>query len=646
MHDADHSAAQSAVPAAPPVRRARGSLIGEVLDKYEVMEQVGEGGMATVYRGRHATLGREVAIKVLHPHLSASERNRSRFAREARAIEHLEHDNILRIFDYSGTDTRDCYIVTEFVDGVTLQQLVSRHGRLSSEVVALIARELADALGYAHDLGIIHRDLKPENVMVRRDGVVKLMDFGIARFLDEVNLTVTGALVGSPAYMSPEQAMERVLDPRSDLFSLGTLLFHTMTGELPFSGSNPSIVLRNIIEGNRPEVLELTSDASGTLASLVERLLARSPDDRPDSCAEVRATLEQSLTEVGIDPDSPEWSIRTWLIDPEGYQERLEAHLKVVLLDMGRRRLADKDHLGALRLFNRLLAIDEDNPEVLTLVQSMHRASPSQTNRWWGLAAVGGAVAASLLTWVLWPPPEVQRMVEPPPSVTIAAPFERPDDGPTEFSAASSPPSTGIPDAVEPIAPAAFGLGDPDAVSPRVGKAPRSVGKVRKSSVPLPAPPPRERVALRPVEPPEPGTVSVLVDGAWGWISLDGDRIGKTGQVGRLELAPGKHTLVVENDYSLPWERSFEVSPGEHRSFEIKLTELPATLAFPTAIASDCQVRLNGDSRGVLGDIGHRLRVAHPRQKHSLEVVCPDGSAHSEELGVLTPGATVQVSWP
>ena len=627
--------------AGKPAARARGSLIGEVLDKYEIIEQVGEGGMATVYRGRHVTLGREVAIKVLHPHLSASERNRSRFAREARAIEHLEHDNVLRIFDYSGTETRDCYIVTEFVDGVTLQQLVSRHGRLPPEVVALIARELADALGYAHQLGIIHRDLKPENVMVRRDGVVKLMDFGIARFLDEMNLTVTGALVGSPAYMSPEQAMERVLDSRSDLFSLGTLLFHTVTGEMPFSGSNPSIVLRNIIEGNRPEVLELAPDASGALASLIERLLERSPDDRPDSCIEVRSIAEQSLSEVAIDPTSTEWSIRTWLIDPEGYQERLDNHLKVVLLDMGRRRLADKDHLGALRLFNRLLAIDEDNPEVLSLVQGMHRASPAQSNRRWGLAAVGGAILASLLTWVLWPAPSgVETDTEPLP--TGAAPFERTPDGPTEFSSASDVPAGATQDnpPVDAVA-----TGGPAVGQGAVSKAVSKSGKGRKTVVPPPPPPPRERVS-RPAEPPVPGTVSVLVDGAWAWISLDGERVGKTGQVGRIELEPGKHTLLLENDYSSPWERSFEVSPGEHRSFEVKLTVLPATIAFPSSMGSDCEVRLNGDARGMLGELGHRLRITNPRRKYTLQVQCPGGETHSEELGMLTPGSTVKVSWP
>ena len=149
-------------------------MIGNVVEKYEVIQKIGEGGMATVYRGRHTTLGREVAIKVLHPHLSASERNRMRFAREARAIEHLEHDNILRIFDYSGSDTERCYIVTEFVDGITLQDLLNERARFPSEVTAQVGIKLAKALSYAHGLGIIHRDLKLENIFLDREHNVTL----------------------------------------------------------------------------------------------------------------------------------------------------------------------------------------------------------------------------------------------------------------------------------------------------------------------------------------------------------------------------------------------------------------------------------------------------------------------------------------
>jgi len=382
-------------------------LIGTVLDKYEILQKIGEGGMASVYRGRHVTLGRDVAIKILHPHLSSAERNRQRFAREARAIEHLHHDNILRIFDYSGAEAEDCYIVTEFVDGRTLQELLVDHGPLRSEVVAMLGMKLADALQYAHDLGIIHRDLKPENVMLRRDGTVKLMDFGIARFLDEMHLTLTGALVGSPAYMSPEQAMERVLDPRSDLFSLGTLLFHLSTGQLPFAGNNPSIVLRNIIEGRRPGVSDLAPGVSGALADLINALLQTDPGDRPRTAADVRDRLALVLDEVDIDPTDSNWALQTWLLDPDGYRERLDARLRDVLLEKGKQHLEQRDHLGALQLFNRLLSIDEDNEEVLALVQGMHSppTSTRRAGRWWagGLALV---VVAAGLSWALWPRPQ------------------------------------------------------------------------------------------------------------------------------------------------------------------------------------------------------------------------------------------------
>ncbi len=273
-------------------------MIGTFLDKYEVLQKIGEGGMATVYRARHTTLGREVAIKILHPHLSAVARNRRRFAREARAIEHLDHENILKIFDYSGSDAEDCYIVTEFVEGQTLRQLIEARGLLPSEVAAFIGIKLADALRYAHEAGIIHRDLKPENVMLRVDGTVKLMDFGIARFLDESSVTMTGALVGSPAYMSPEQALERKLDARSDLFSLGTLLYHLVTGQLPYAGSNPSIILRNIIEGVRREVLDVQPGVAPKLADVINRLLELEPDARYDS-AEAGASAVAAVLDDG-----------------------------------------------------------------------------------------------------------------------------------------------------------------------------------------------------------------------------------------------------------------------------------------------------------------------------------------------------------
>ncbi|MBM4393888.1 MAG: serine/threonine protein kinase, partial [Deltaproteobacteria bacterium] len=340
-------------------------MIGSVIDKYEVLQKLGEGATATVYRGRHLSIGRDVAIKVLHPHLSASTRYRERFNREARAVGRLSHENIVSILDYSGQTAEDCYIVTELVDGATLQALLEEHGRIPSELACLIGIELCHALAFAHAASVIHRDIKPENVMIRRDGRVKLMDFGVARVLDEGQITLDGSLLGSPAYMSPQQALDEKLDGRSDLFSLGTVLFYAVTGTVPFSGSNASVILRNIIDGQRLEVLAINPSVAPALANLIDRLLQPRPDDRYASAQDTAQALDAVLAESSIAHDHPTVNLRSWLVAPRDTEAALDTHLRAHLLGCGKERLAANDAVGALQLFNRLLAIDEDNAEVL-----------------------------------------------------------------------------------------------------------------------------------------------------------------------------------------------------------------------------------------------------------------------------------------
>jgi serine/threonine-protein kinase len=595
-------------------------LIGNLLDKYEVLQKIGEGGMATVYKGRHVTLGREVAIKVLHPHLSSSEKNRQRFAREARAIEHLEHENILKIFDYSGTDTDRCYIVTELVDGATLQELVTDRARIPSEVATLISMRLARALEYAHELGIIHRDLKLENVMLRRDGTLKLMDFGIARFLDEMNLTITGALVGSPAYMSPEQAMERVLDARSDLFSLGTLLFHLVTGQLPFTGSNPSIILRNIIEGNRPGVLELAPDISGKLADLIERLLQVDPGDRIQTAAEAVTQLQACIIEVGIDPAQPTWALQAWLLDPNAYEEHLRAHLGSHLLELGKVRLVDKDHLGALRLFNRLLSMDDQNEEVMELVQSMHGTQSGQARPGRRIMmGLGLLLSCAGFAILMWPEPTTD-------STTMQSPSDR---GLVLRSLNSE-------------------ANDIDAPPSKVATGGDLASRPRTKTTPLkPAQDRRERRERRreAAEQSKPGSILITVPGSWGDIYIDGKLHGRTGSVGRIEVQPGTHTLRIENEHALPYKRSFTVAPGEDKAIEVtSLKRKPASYRLQTNLDGDCTVLVDGIKRGSLGGLKRTVRVPDPGRTHALKVHCPDGTEISQELPALDPGTLMPVT--
>lgn len=634
-------------------------MIGSVLDKYRILEKIGEGGMASVYRGEHLTLGREVAVKVLHPHLSNQPRNRQRFAREARAIEHLRHDNILRIEDYSGEDAQRCFIVTEFVDGQTLQQLLADHGALPSEVVALIGIRLADALHYAHSLGIIHRDLKPENVMIKKDGTVKLMDFGIARFLDEMHLTVTGALVGSPAYMSPEQAMERVLDSRSDLFSLGTLLFHLVTGQLPFAGNNPSIVLRNIIEGNRPGVADLAHDVAGPLADLVHGLLQVDPADRPSTALDVRDRLQQVLTAVELDPADPQWTLQAWLVDPKGYAERLDAWLREVLLRNGKARLEARDHLGALQLFNRLLTIDErlgvQNQEVLALVQGMHgpREAPRRSRSMW-IGGLSLLVAAGLVSWVLWPEPPAA----PSPTRTSSS---SPALAPPSPDLPRSPVADPTPPPPTPADPTPSTPTDPaGAAATAPGAAPVVQAAPEPAIVQLPGPrilgdgSPRA-LAVRAVEatagtatapPPvdDPAWVTVHVPGSWGHIYVDGEYKGRVpGLRDPIQVAPGTHTLSIRNDLAFPHEEQFTIAPGETRNITTPaLQRRPATIRLDASLDPRCTLAMDGASLGPVESLGRTIPLEQPERRREVEISCPEGTTR-HQVGPMTAGETVQL---
>jgi serine/threonine-protein kinase len=186
--------------------------------------------MAVVYKATDTSLQREVAVKVLHPHLASHDEARRRFEREAQAVAKLRHENILEIFDYSGKESSESYIVTEFIRGRTLKGFMTEHTLGYPEIAAMITAEVCRALSHAHALGVLHRDVKPENIMIRDDGVLKLTDFGIAQIVDAQRMTVTGQLLGSPAYMSPEHVEGKPLDFRTDVFSVGILLYQLSTG--------------------------------------------------------------------------------------------------------------------------------------------------------------------------------------------------------------------------------------------------------------------------------------------------------------------------------------------------------------------------------------------------------------------------------
>ena len=590
-------------------------MLGQRIDKYDVLSKIGEGGMATVYLGRHVTLDRKVAIKVLHPHLSASEKNRRRFAREARAIEHLQHDNILRIFDYSGRETDQSYIVTEFVDGVTLRELLEREGLVPSEVAMLIARELAKALRYAHDSGVVHRDLKPENIMIRKDGVVKLMDFGIARFLDESNITMTGALVGSPAYMSPEQVLEKNVGPHSDLFSLGIVLFHLVTGRLPFSGTNPSVILRHIIDGSRPGVLEVQPTASAQMAEIIDRLLEPDPGGRFESAGRLLEVLDDLERDSGLHTEPEIWTLKAFVDDAAAYRQRLGGHLETFLMSSGRDALQAGNHSQARAVFNRLLALHPEHTEVLTLLSDMPVWGPESQSRKVAMAIGGLALLLTVIFsawWFLAQAPAPQNETVPPPAPVAAAPLVIPVEE----------PPTPIADLVEPMeeVPVVAVVTQPDLVQ---SASPPSVGPPDPVS-PEDSPPPVEGENTE-------STLATLhvrlapEQRAWADIYLDGHRLGRAPVTHQLE--PGTHTLKVTNDYALEYVRTFTVGAGETRDFEgIRLEKRPIEVLVATDMPTDCTMWVGQRNLGTVESVGGAYSFREPSSIGQVHFQCPDGS--------------------
>ena len=222
-------------------------FIGTMLDnRYELQEIIGVGGTAVVYKAKCHLLNRFVAIKMLREDMAADETFRENFKKEAQAVAMLSHPNIVNIYDVSRSGNVD-YIVMELIDGITLKEYLSRRGQLSPKEVTIFATQIARALEHAHDHDIIHRDIKPQNIMLLRDGTVKVADFGIAHFADQENTYSKGEAIGSVHYVSPEQARGSFVDNRTDLYSLGVVMYEMITGRLPFEGDSPvSIALQHI----------------------------------------------------------------------------------------------------------------------------------------------------------------------------------------------------------------------------------------------------------------------------------------------------------------------------------------------------------------------------------------------------------------
>ncbi len=305
-------------------------------DRYELQELLGSGGMARVHAAVDRRLGRRVAVKVVHEHLLGDGRSRQRLVREARSAASFHHPNSVAVFDV-GEHERQPFIVMELIEGESLADRLEREGRLSATEAVRIGVGVLAALEAAHERGLVHRDIKPANVLLPQRGGVKLADFGIAKAMTETagGLTAVGHVMGTPNYLSPEQAAGQAAVPASDLYALGVVLYECLAGQPPFTGENPLAVALAHQREPVPPLRRAAPDVPAELADLVERALAKDPGARFADAATMRRALEGGL----VDPaaastvalgDAPAYAETTVL--PPGDEPRAEQYAATTVL--------------------------------------------------------------------------------------------------------------------------------------------------------------------------------------------------------------------------------------------------------------------------------------------------------------------------
>lgn len=531
---------------------------GDTLGRYELGEELGEGGMATVFRARDKELRRDVALKVLFPHLARRDEIVRRFQREARAAAGLEHANILRIYDVGGAEGDDPpYIVMEMIRGRSLLAEVEQRGPMFAEVVACIGALLADALAAAHKASIVHRDMKPANVMIAPGGRILLTDFGVARLETEDSLvTKTGALLGTPAYMSPEQASGDIATAKSDLYSLGATLYQLATGTLPYSGS-PAKVMAQIATGAMVAPVKKRAAVGPDLSRVIERMMAVEPEQRTATAVIAAAELRALATSAGLGEPADE--LAAYFADPEAYLRERTPRIVASVVSAAKQALAEAKLPRAMALADRASSLAPADPAVTTLIEKVAEGGRSTRRRKLiGIVALGLAVAGGGTALAL--------------QLAGSSGGSAPVDGAVVATIADA----ALPIDVAPVVPVVLDALERDAraavdgldasAKPRAdaGSSPKRDAAVAMSTADADEGPPVDAAPVV-VAPPLKGTI-VVVAKPWCNVTIDGQGRGtqRAGARFAVEVDAGKHTVLCEQGgLGNKWEKRVEVVGGE-----------------------------------------------------------------------------------
>lgn len=519
--------------------------VGTRLGRYLLTDVLGHGAMAGVFRARDSSLGRTVAIKVMNLVTATRSDAAERFRREAKAAAALKHPAIVEIYDFvTATDGEPSYIVVELIEGPTLRELLERsRGRLLPEVAAIICAQIADALAVAHDRGVIHRDVKPDNVMLEKTGNtsrVVITDFGVAHITGLETMTATGALVGSPAYMSPEQARGGDVGAASDLWAVGILLYQMATGALPFQGKDPIAVISQIAKGTFRRPSQVVGIVGPAFERAVMSCLKTAAPDRYTNARVLAQDLRAILREAGITDELA--TLREFLDDAETFEAKLRPAIADRALDSARRH-ARRGELGrALAELGRASSYVPNHPGVEKLLRSI-----TARRRWVKILGVSGMVAALVAGAVFVAPRfeawRARQVAMPVGERPIATPAPKPTPAP---AAVPTPPTV--------VVPTSSGFDTVSAPGKRMD--PRRRAKITTRVVAHRAPeapakaPPTATIVTGTAEPEKPVQVKLRAFQAFCYPSIDDET--PLSFTPTYLVKPGPHTIFCAPDKTSP----------------------------------------------------------------------------------------------
>lgn len=511
-------------------------MVIEKLGRYVIVEEIGQGAMGVVYKAVDPLIDRTVAIKTINLDLSKEELTNfeHRFQREVQSAGKLNHPNIVTIYDVGRTEGV-AYMAMEFLEGKELREILDSGVVLPIEKVIHIASQVADGLAFAHEHGTVHRDIKPANVMVMKNGLVKITDFGIAQ-VSNASRTHAGMVLGSPKYMSPEQVVGQTVDGRSDIFSLGVMLYEMLTGKTPFSGDNISTIMYQILNDEPAPPKSLNQSIPDSVNHIVLRALAKHPDKRYQTAKEMARDLKRYKTlDISAQPEPSK--------------------------QMDRRR-QPRDKLGETTQIMPSLAMAGEQTVVID-------ETPSES--WWNTQRflLYGAIPAMLVTFIVvvaWGKLRQQSF----PAETIVDVVQA---APAPLAKAQAP----IPEPAPPAAPETSSKA-PAPVADKPLKDAVSKPKEKEKTKPK-----KETVAIAPVTKQavaETGSKSavsgegqvILAIVPWGEVFIDGKRQGVTPPLRELTVPAGKHTILIVNETFKPYSQTLEIAPNTTHKIKYKFS--------------------------------------------------------------------------